>query len=411
MLSRSIAYFRQFDRSLWILATGWFVSALGFAAAIPFIAIYFNEAYGVSITTIGLFYGLMAVVRSLFQMVAGEVSDRIERRQLLIYSQMCRAVAFVLIAVGISCDWGVWWTAGVLLVNSVFGAIFQPVANAMVSDILPDKQRLDGYAVTRSAGNLGWAAGPAIGGFLAKSSYALLFYIAAVLTIVSALIFLFFLVSPKVARVLDRFKLSDLVAIKDDPYLAWHSILIFLLYLVVAQLIAPFSLYAVQIVGISEAQLGFLYMMNGLIVVAFQIPVTRMLSGLRFTTQLILGALVYAVGYSMIGLWAGFNFFMIAMVVVTVAEVFMSPPSLALTARLAPEGRMGRYMGIYGFFVASGWSFGPLYGGLILDHFYKSPAICWLLISSLAVVSAIGYMVFKRALPAHFDNAVSSTRA
>ena len=156
--------------------------------------------------------------------------------------------------------------------------------------------------------------------------------------------------------------------------------------------------------------MGLLYMINGLIVVVLQIPVTRMLSGFRFTTQLILGALVYAVGYSMIGFWAGFNFFIIAMVVVTVGEVFMSPPSLALTARLAPEGRMGRYMGIYGFFVASGWSFGPLYGGLILDHFQQTPALCWMLIASLAVVSAVGYMVFRRVLPEHFDRAANNAR-
>jgi hypothetical protein len=37
MWNKSLAYLRQFDRNLWILSLGWFVSALGFAAAIPFI--------------------------------------------------------------------------------------------------------------------------------------------------------------------------------------------------------------------------------------------------------------------------------------------------------------------------------------------------------------------------------------
>ena len=91
------------------------------------------------------------------------------------------------------------------------------------------------------------------------------------------------------------------------------------------------------------------------------------------------------------------------MVVVTTGEIVMSPPSLALTSRLAPEGRMGRYMGIFGFFVASGWSFGPLYGGVILDHLGHNPLLSWVVISSLAVVSGLGYLMFTRSLPKQFN--------
>jgi len=404
MLARILAYIHQFDKNLWVLSIGWFVSALGFAASIPFISIYFNETYGMSIIDIGIFFGLMAIVRSVFQILGGEISDRIERRQLLIYSQFFRALAFVLIALGIANNWGMYWTAGVLLVNSIFGAIFQPVANAMVSDLLPPEKRLDGSAITRSAGNLGWAAGPALGGFLAKSSYALLFYISSAITVVSALIFLFFLISPKISTITDRFKFSDLLAIKDDPHLASHSALIFLLYLVVAQLIAPFSLYAVQIVGISEAQLGFLYTINGLMVVAFQIPVTKLLAGFKLSTQLAMGGCIYFFGYGMMGFIAEFKYFVVAMIVLTVGEIFMSPPSLTLTSRLAPEGRTGRYMGIFGFFVASGWSFGPLYGGFFLDHFGSTPELGWILISSLGLLSALGYLLLGRKLSAKINS-------
>lgn len=403
MFGRPVEYVKQFDRSLWILSTGWFVSAFGFAVSIPFIAIYFHATLGLSMSQIGLFFGAMAAVRSIFQAVGGEASDRIERIQLLIYSQICRAVAFFGLAVSIYRDWGFWPVAVALLVNSVFGAIVQPVSNAMVSDILPKEQRLDGYAITRSAGNLGWAAGPAIGGFLAGYSYGLLFLISSAVTLLSGLVFLFFLKPPQTARSQDRFRLADLIDIRKDSNLAKHSLLIFVLYLVVAQLMAPFSVYAVEMVKISEHQLGMLYGLNGIMVVCLQIPVTRLLARYRLTTQLALGAFVYAVGYGMVGWLAGFEYFIMAIFVVTMGEIFMSPPSLALTSRLAPEGRMGRYMGVFGFFVASGWSFGPLYGGVILDYFGGNAPLAWALISSLAILSGIGYLIFNRRLPARFN--------
>ena len=90
---------------------------------------------------------------------------------------------------------------------------------------------------------------------------------------------------------------------------------------------------------------------------------------------------------------------MIALVVVTMGELAISPPSITLTSRLAPKGKMGRYMGIYGFMMASGWSFGPLYGGIILDKLaFDSPLLAWTVISSLAVVAAVGYLMFQRKI-------------
>ncbi|RKX25444.1 MAG: MFS transporter, partial [Candidatus Zixiibacteriota bacterium] len=94
-----------------------------------------------------------------------------------------------------------------------------------------------------------------------------------------------------------------------------------------------------------------------------------------------------------------YSMLIVVIVAVTMGEMFMSPPSLTLTSQLAPEGRMGRYMGVYGFFVTLGWSFGPLYGGLLLDAYGESPELAWLLIASLALLSAGGYWLFGKVLP------------
>jgi len=46
--------------------------------------------------------------------------------------------------------------------------------------------------------------------------------------------------------------------------------------------------------------------------------------------------------------------------------------------------------------VASGWSFGPLFGGSILDWFSGSPVLAWILISLLAAVSGSGYLIYRK---------------
>jgi len=162
---------------------------------------------------------------------------------------------------------------------------------------------------------------------------------------------------------------------------------------------APFSVYAVEIIRITEYQLGMLYTINGLMVVLLQIPITRVFARYRLTIQLALGAVFYAVGYGVVGALTGFGYFVLVIVIVTIGEMIMSPPAMVLTSRMAPEGRTGRYMGTFSFFVASGWSFGPLYGGLMLDQFSGSPAMAWAVIASLALLSAAGYLYFTRRLP------------
>lgn len=404
MFSRSLAFFRQFNRELFILAIGWFVGALGFAASIPFISIYFYTELGMSTTDIGVFFAVIAIIRSIFQAVGGEMSDRVGRRWLLIQSQFVRALTFLLIGMAMAYGWGFWAISILFVVNSIFGAVFMPAINAMISDILPPDKRLDGYAISRSAGNLGWAVGPAMGGFLASASYSTLFYISAIITLGSGFIFLIFLKVPKIIAPLERFRLSDLLAVRKDKFLAAHSFLIFFLYLVVAQLIAPFSVYAVNMVGIAESKLGLLYGINGLCVALLQIPFTRMLARFRFTTQLAAGSLLYFIGYGSLGIFVGFDYFIFIMILVTIGEVTMSPPSLTLTSALAPEGRTGRYMGVYGFFVTAGWSLGPLYGGYFLDAFSNNFTLAWILISSLALLSSVGYMIFGKYLPTKYNH-------
>ena len=403
MFDRIKTFAAQFPASFWVLCLGWFVSAFGFGVSIPFVSIYFHHTLGLSMTGIGLFFGFLAVVRSLFQLVGGEIADRLERRVLMIVFQIVRSAAFGATAVAVYRNWGFYPVAASILINSVFGALYQPVANAAISDILPAEKRLEGFAVTRSAVNLGWAAGPALGGLLAAFSYGFLFVVSGAITLLSALVVLWFLTIPETARASERFRLSDLVAVRKDPLLAAHALLIFFLYMVHSQLIAPFSVYAVDLVGITEHQLGMLYTLNGLLVVSMQIPVSRFFSRVPLTGQMALGASVYAAGYAFVGFCDRFTLFVLAVIVVTIGEMVMSPAALTLTARLAPSNRTGRYMGIYGFAVAGGWSFGPMIGGIILDLLSGSHILAWSSIASLALVSAVGYTFFSRRLPRRFN--------
>lgn len=75
-----------------------------------------------------------------------------------------------------------------------------------------------------------------------------------------------------------------------------------------------------------------------------------------------------------------------------------------MVANLSPEKERGRYMGVFSFFTATGWSLGPAIGGLLLDSIAE-PIILWSSISTIGLVSAVGYAMLKRKLSPEADRA------
>src|SRR6185503_19303758 len=71
------------------------------------------------------------------------------------------------------------WFFALTSLSAIAGRAFEPPSGAMIADIATGPMRAEYYAVLRIGGNLGWAVGPAIGGFLAALSYPTLFLIAA----------------------------------------------------------------------------------------------------------------------------------------------------------------------------------------------------------------------------------------
>jgi len=396
-----IAFIRRFDHRLWILAGGWVASAVGFSLAIPFMALYFHDKLGLSLTFIGLYFGVAAVVRAITQAMGGELSDKVGRYWLMVLAQLFRTFSFLGLAAAIYYSLGFWVIGALVILNSIFGAIFQPVANATVADLTGKADRAEGYAIVRVAGNFGWALGPAVGGYLAEGSYAILFIISGCMTLISSSIIALFLKGIKSTSKNNEepFKFRDILSIRKDRLFFRHTVLLFFLYLAFAQVIAPFSLYVVDLVGLSKSQLGILFTLNGLLVAILQIPVTRMLKPLRLTIQMALGLLILSTAFVIVGFAGTFIVFLITMVIMTLGEVFHSPPALSLTANLAPEGRTGRYMGIYGFAVVAGWSMGPMLGGTLLDMTAPHYSIMWIIIAGLALATGTGYYLLSRRMP------------
>ncbi len=115
------------------------------------------------------------------------------------------------------------------------------------------------------------------------------------------------------------------------------------------------------------------------------------------------GAVLYAVGYFLVGWASDIWILAVSMIITTLGVNATSPPSINLVANISPEHERGRYMGVSGIFQTFGWSIGPLVGGVLYDSLVSSPILLWGSISAISLLSAAGFMWLSKIIPRRTD--------
>jgi MFS family permease len=391
--------FDGFDRRVWILFYGRIVQATGFAMALPFLALYLNGQLGVSMTEVGLVLLISSAIGATGNIVGGEIADKFGRKRIMGIALGGRAVLMVLIAVVIAFVPGYLLIAVMVTFSSFMGSMFEPASNAMVADIVPDHRRLDAYGLLRIGANLGWALGPMIGGLLALLSFSFLFLIGGIATGVVAA---FLSVTLSESRVSggphERYRLRDIAKITQNRQFAAFCFISLFLFIMFGQMSSTFAVYSEKQVHISLAEVGYLYAINGMLVVFLQFPIARIISHYRMCTVIAVGSLFYAIGYSLVGLAPDFLYLSLCMFVITMGEMVVSPSSMNLVAKMSPEDERGRYMGFYGMFSSYGFAAGPFVGGVLMDLLIGSPVLLWISIGMFGIVAMIGYLMLGRRM-------------
>lgn len=338
--------------------------------------------------TIFLAGGLFTGATSL---IGGTLSDRFGRRRLLLTVLSVSTFAFVAMALLIGMSAPVWLIAFVFIAARSIISTVGPTVSAIIADLSPKDRLAESYAVVRIGDNLGFAIGPAIGGYLVGFlSYGWLFSISAVTSLlVSFLIYFFLRESFPGSKERVDFR-STLAVSRDRPFLIF-AIVSILLVLSIGHLGSTLSVFTVDRLGFSTAQYGLLLAANGLMVVLFQYPVTYLVSKLTKSNGLVIGSLFYVAGYSTLGWITGFDWAMLTIVLITAGEVTLSPISSAVVAEAAPQDKRGRYMGFFALSQTVGFSLSPLFGGVLLDLFPTQPRLLWGIIASVGIVAAIGF--------------------
>jgi len=388
--------FHRFEPELWLVAVIQFFTVIGLSICIPFLSLYLYQDRGLSMTLVGMILLVAGLCSAISQALGGALSDRFGRRPILLVAVLVSVFLYSGLAVLIGISAPVLTIAIVYIAARSMLTTTRPVISAMVADFTSKERLTEAYGILRIGANMGWAAGPAIGGYLATFlPYGWLFGIAPLTCgIVSLIIFFFIRESSHGTSKGVGFR-SMLTIANDRPFL-FFAVISILLFIVMGQMVSTLSIFTVDMLGFSKAQYGLLLALNGLIVIFFQYPMTLALRRVAKFRALILGSLLYAFGYLSLGWITQFGWALVAMAVITGGEIIHAPVSLSVIGELSPQDQRGRYMGLFGLSQTIGMAIGPLLGGILLDAFPFNPELVWAPIALIALIAAIGYYWWGR---------------
>lgn len=388
------------------------LGALGRGLWLPFSLLYFHYVIGFPLPLVGVGLTLAGFWGMAITPLTGSLVDRFGARLLYI-------LGFLLMGAG-TLGYLMAHTFPIFLVAAMITqsawACIGPAGSAYIAELFPKEDHDWWFGFNRSSMNLGLSVGVLLAGGIAsiggRASYQWLLIGSSLGYIVTGL--LIFTIPARRGAVTRRTsergeRISYLTVLRDLPFLGFvvTQAILFLSYTILEVAIPPF------LVGNVHAptwSFSLLFTLNTIMVVVFQVPLMKVLNRFRRAQGIAAGGFTYALSYLLFAVAALLPgvalvpFLVVSMVIYTLGELFLSPPSYALGLALAPERARGRYMAVFGLGGQLAFTLAPVFFTSALTF---NIYVFWIGFAVLTAATAGAVLLLERRLPAHTQRATS----
>ncbi len=373
-------------REVWLLFATNLINRAGMMI-LPFLVLYLTRELDFPAARAGIMlavYGATAIVAG---PISGRLTDQIGALPIMRASLVSTGVMLLIFPLARS-------FAGVMVLTvlwSFCAEMFRPASLAAITHVVPPHQRKAAFALNRLAINLGMSIGPALGGFLAAASFGAMFLVDAVTTLIAGAVLSLTPWRPLTGVGAPEWDkeprgASPVTMFRDTSFLVFLCG-VFLVGIVFFQHEAALPLYLVRYLGLSTAFYGMLFTINTLLIVALEVPLNTATAHWPNTRSLIIGSLLFAVGFGALAVVASPGGVVATVVVWTFGEMMLFPAMAAHLGEIAPEDRRGSYMGAYSMSLSVALTVGPWMGTQILDS--VGPVSVWSTMLILGVLAAV----------------------
>jgi predicted MFS family arabinose efflux permease len=392
--NKYIDNFRGFSREIWILTLITFINRAG-TMVLPFLSKYLKEDLHFTYSQVGwimVSFGCGSIIGS---WLGGKLSDKIGFYKIMIFSLLTSGFAFFGLQFITSFEGLI---IAMFLIMTV-ADMFRPAMFVSLGAYAKPENRTRALTLVRLAINLGFAAGPALGGLLIMSvGYKGLFWVDGASCILAILIFWIKVKEKKKSKYTDKEHPGEVLThsvFKDTPFWIFltGTLITGILFF---QLFTTIPLYHKEQFNLSEFQTGLLLTLNGILVFFLEMPIVSYIEKHKINKLKVItyGCLAMAISIYLllVNNWAGI--LIIMMIFMTFAEMFAFPFSNSFAMSRAPKGHEGRYMAIFTMSYSLAHILSAKTGMEIIDRF--SYQTNWFFMGTLGVIGVLLFIWTKK---------------
>ncbi len=336
--------FKGLSKEVWWLALITLINRAG-TMVIPFLSLYLTEDLEFSLSNVGTImvcFGLGSVAGS---WLGGKLTDTIGYYKVMVRSLVSTGVLFIALQF-LNTFYSL--CLGIFLVMLV-ADMFRPAMFVALSAYSKPENKTRSVTLIRLAINLGFSAGPAIGGLIITTlGYSGLFWLDGI-TCILATVVLFIVLNPKKSKVLDDIVVVNPDSAYKDKAFTIFLVAMFLFGVIFLQYFSTMPIYYREVHVLTELDIGLLLGANGFIIFLLEMPLIKWLENSRFskTNLMIMGAVLTASSFIILNVTAWSGILIIAMFLMTIGEMIAFPFSNAFAMERAKKGNQGEYMALY----------------------------------------------------------------
>ncbi|EOH6330760.1 efflux MFS transporter YdeE [Citrobacter koseri] len=380
-------------RSTLALLASSLLLTIGRGATLPFMTIYLNRQYDLSVDLIGYAMTVALTIGVIFSLGFGILADKFDKKRYMLLAISAFLLGFIAIPLVHSVTLVVLLFA---LINCAY-SVFATVLKAWFADNLSATTRSKIFSLNYTVLNIGWTVGPPLGTLLVMQSINLPFWLAA---ICSAFPLVFIQTWVKRAETpvegTTASVWSPSVLLRDKALL-WFTLSAFLASFVSGAFASCISQYVMVVANgnFAEKVVAVVLPVNAAIVVSLQYAVGRRLTTANIRPSMAAGTICFVAG--LVGFMISGNSLLLwglSAAVFTIGEVIYAPGEYMLIDNIAPAGMKASYFSAQ----SLGWlgaAANPLVSGVILTTL---PA--WSLFAVLIVAIILAWALMLKGMRA-----------
>jgi predicted MFS family arabinose efflux permease len=362
------SYFSKYKgipKNIWWLSLVNLINRMG-TMVYPFMTIYMTRSLGFSISAAGFVMACFGVGAILGSYLGGKFTDKFGFYKVQIFTLMGGGIMFFIL--GYLENYVAICITSFLL--SAVNEAFRPANISALGYFTTKENNTKSFSLNRLAFNLGWSVGGSIGGIVASINYQSLFWIDGCTNIFAAIALIIIFKDVEIIKPLEINKPTNITRPTQDKFFMFFCLNTFLFAACFFQHFTNLPAFYKNMYNFNESFIGFLFTLNGLIIVVFEMNLIHYVNKFRLNKKIIsIGHILHAFAFILLIL-IPITYFSstIQFILITVSEMLAFPAMYAIWINRTNEYNRGSYAGWNAMSWALAQTVGPFGGALIADH-------------------------------------------